>query len=190
MRRLLLVSSIALIVAFLIAACDSIAPASTPTPAPTETPASVSVQGLVPSISNLPVQCKSGGINCMEGWNGATYSLYAGAGISRTIFANGATGDMTTTGTMAVGTWVRTQVQTSIVVTGSAVFTPTGTFQPVSSLLNVTPTLSTALAPGIQLLLENQGAFTITLPITPANVVVVPGALKAFYFDGTQWVKR
>lgn len=161
---------------------------STPTPAATLTPGSVSAQGLNPSLSRLPLQCQNSEINCVEGWNGASIALYSDAGLTRAFYVNGAMGDITTTGSSAIGTFNRVQIQSTLGVTNTAVFTPTGTFQPVTSNANVTPTLSTSFNAGTQLLLENVGSYIVTL--TAPAVVIPPFRLKALVFDGTNWIAR
>ncbi len=185
MRKLFWVSIAALIGSLMIAACDSTTPALTPTSS------EINVQGVVPSSSSLPVVCKTAGINCVEGWNGDPIVLYSGPGTGQTFFVDGATGNITTTGSIAVAVWQRAQIQTTINVTNTDTFTPTGQFQPLLATLEVTPTLSrSGFYTGTLLVLENTSGYTITVPVSPTNAVIIPFHGASLIFDGMYWVRK
>lgn len=100
----------------------------------------------------------------------------------------------TVSGAEAVGTFLKLTPQGTLVVTNT-VFTPTGTYQPISSTTSVTPVLSVdtgTYAAGSLLRLVNVGGYTVT--ITDSTTAKLSGTLAMsttdallLMFDGTAW---
>lgn len=108
----------------------------------------------------------------------------------------GAAGLVLADGSLTVPDWARFTPQTAISVTNGAVFTPTGSYQPLTSFGNVTPTLSAAgFTAGSLLLLVNTTNTSILLPeagnlIMAGNVTLGQYDTITFLYDGTRWIER
>jgi len=119
------------------------------------------------------------------GVTGATYAnagAYVTGAISNTTFAQ-------------VGTFSRMGEQSVVVVTNAATFTPTGTYQPITSTATVTPLLSTSgYTAGDLLFLTNESATSIvledsgTLMLNTARTIGQYDIL-GLLFDGTNWLE-
>jgi hypothetical protein len=101
-------------------------------------------------------------------------------------------------GSLVVPDFVRLSAQTAISVTNGAVFTPTGSYQPLTSAGTVTPTLSSSTstyAAGHLLFLENQSNTSIVM-VDTGNIVMAGNLTLGqrdtltLLFDGTRWVER
>lgn len=85
--------------------------------------------------------------------------------------------------------------QTTIVVTEAAVFTPTGSYQPLSAVAAVTPTLSViGFAAGTQLQLVNTGTNAIRIldgaqAALTGNLTLGISDTLRLVFSGTQWLE-
>lgn len=108
-----------------------------------------------------------------------------------------ASGTSLTAGTSeTIGTFVQWTKQNAITVTNSAVFTPTGSYQPIAAASAVTPTLSTSgYAAGTLLALVNTSPVTITIADTGNQVLSSTYGMTGtdtllLLFDGTNWVER
>lgn len=101
--------------------------------------------------------------------------------------------DLTVMGDASVGDGFNTESQSTLVVTNSTVFTPTGYFQPISASLNVTPVIA-VLDNGTHLLLVNVSTRTITITDTTTRMMAgnfgmgQRDALELIS-DGTRWLE-
>lgn len=128
---------------------------------------------------------------------GSDGSLTTAAGL--TVTAGGATitaGGLTLSdGNAVVADFARITAQTSLTVTDSTAFTPTGSYQPITAAGAVTPTLATSgYTAGDILYLVNNSAQNIVIQDT-GNQVLASSYTMGQYdtltlrFDGTRWVE-
>ena len=156
------------------------------TPAPTSAPSGdVGVQGVSGGLL-----CKGGASDCVSSWYGRDLSVYSDAGSTQMARLDGATGNFTHKG---FEIWTPA---TSVVVTNATIFTVTGSYQPITASLAVTPTICTACATAGQLLLlVNTSANAITIVDTGNQVLAGDFAIGQYdtlllIFDGTRWIER
>lgn len=105
------------------------------------------------------------------------------------------TDDSTLGGIVSVGEFLRIAEQTSITVTNGAVFTPTGSYQPITSAGTVTPTVSTSgYTAGDLLWITNETATTITFVDSGTAMLFADRDMGRYdvlglLFDGTNWLE-
>jgi hypothetical protein len=152
-----------------------------PTPAPVQPEALALVGG---------IQCKASPNPCVVGLYGRDINLYSDGGSTVKYAVDGATGSVTH------GGWERWTPAAPLTVTDGAVFTPTGSYQPLGAAAPVTPTVYTATAvAGSVLLLVNTGANAITIQDTATQALAGDFSMGQYdtlllIFDGTRWIER
>ena len=107
-----------------------------------------------------------------------------------TVSSGGATisGDIDGSAEFQVGTFLNLTVQTSITVTNSAVFTPTGTYQLIVAAAEVTPTISTSgFTTGDQLELHNTGTPVINFEATGLQYLKDDYPMDQYDVLGLRW---
>ena len=96
-------------------------------------------------------------------------------------------------GDLVIADDVRVTAQTAISVTNGAAFTPTGSYQPIESAGEVTPTLGVGTA-GDLLVLINTSNTTVNLADTGTQMLTAAAALGQYdsltlWSDGTNWIE-
>jgi len=115
--------------------------------------------------------------------------------LSGTLTGN-VTGDLTgdMTGDLTNSTYINLVSQTSITVTNSAAFTPTGTHQGITAAGEVTPTITAGVTAGNLLILVNSSAQTVNLVDTGTTKLSAAWAGGQYdtlllMSDGTNWIE-
>jgi hypothetical protein len=99
------------------------------------------------------------------------------------------TGDIDGAGEFQVGTWLNLTVQTEISVTNGAVFTPTGTYQLIAALAEVTPTISTSgFKVGDQLELHNTETPVINFEASGTLLLKDDYPMDQYDVLGLRWI--
>lgn len=128
---------------------------------------------------------------------GSDGSLTTAAGL--TITAGGATitaGGLTLSdGNAVIADFVRITAQTSLTVTDSTPFTPTGSYQPITAAGAVTPTIATSgFTAGDQVQIVNTSSQNILIQDTGNQVLSAAFTMGQYdtltlRFDGTRWLE-
>lgn len=126
-------------------------------------------------------------------YNGADLIVYSDNHSTVKFTIDGATGAITSTGQVSVGTQKLVVATTQLVT--STVFTATATYQPITSTATVTPTVYTSTAvTGQTLILVNAGSNSIVFADTGTQVLSGNFTMGAndtlsLLFDGTNWLE-
>jgi hypothetical protein len=105
------------------------------------------------------------------------------------------TAALTTGGAATIGTFLKLTAATAISVTNGAAFTPTASYQPLTSAGTVTPTIATSgVSTGTVLRLVNTSATSIVIQDTGTQVLggdrtLGQNDVLLLLFDGTNWLE-
>jgi hypothetical protein len=97
-------------------------------------------------------------------------------------------------GDVVVADDLRVTAQTSITVTDTAAFTPTGTYQGITAAGEVTPTITAGATAGDVLVLINTSDQTINIADSGTTMLTAAAALGQYdvlvlWSDGTNWIE-
>ena len=134
-------------------------------------------------------------LTASTGWGTTHFSNLSAADIEATDDLT-VGDDLTVSDEVSIGTFGRIAEQTAISVTNGATFTPTGSYQPITSAGTVTPTISTSgYTAGEWLVITNESATTVNFADSGTLMLNTARAMGQYdvlglLFDGTNWLEQ